>query len=145
MLDDELKISRIKGRFGTFSLLDDQKYLVLLRTFSHFTGFVVLNTQEKVLHGGLRITLKHIRGNIWICRSRRVVNNVLRGCVVCKQSQRTTMKGLHPPDLPAYRLPFDFAYSNTGIDFAGPLYVEMFIVMTKIKFLNIIFVYLQVR
>ena len=34
------------------------------------------------------------------------------------------MKGLPPPDLPAYRLSFDYAFSNTGIDFAGTLYVK---------------------
>ena len=34
------------------------------------------------------------------------------------------MKGLSPPDLPAYRLSFDYAFSNTEIDFAGPLYVK---------------------
>ena len=34
---DNLKILRLKGRFGNSSLLDDQKYPVLLRAFSHFT------------------------------------------------------------------------------------------------------------
>ena len=99
---DDLKILRLKGRFGNSSLLDDQKYPVLLRTFSHFTDLVVLNAHEKVLHGGLRITLNHIRGKFWICQSRRVVNKVLRRCVVCKRSQGRTMKGLPPPDLPTF-------------------------------------------
>ena len=39
-------------------------------------------------------------------------------------SQGRTMKGLPPPGLPAYRLSFDYAFNNTGIDFAGPLYVK---------------------
>ena len=34
------------------------------------------------------------------------------------------MKGLPPLDLPAYRLSFDYAFGNTEIDFAGPLYVK---------------------
>ena len=34
------------------------------------------------------------------------------------------MKGLPPPDLPAYRLSFDYTFSNTGIDFAASLYVK---------------------
>ena len=82
---DDLKTLRLKGCFGNSSLLDDQKYPVLLRTFSHFTDLVVLNAHEKVLHGGLRITLNHIRGKFWICQSRRVVNKVLRRCVVCNE------------------------------------------------------------
>ena len=51
---------RVKGCFGNSSLLEDQKYPVLLRTFSYFTNLAVLNAHEKVLHGGLRITLNHI-------------------------------------------------------------------------------------
>ena len=58
LLYDDLKILLLKGRFGNSSLLDDQKYSVLLRTFSHFTNLIVLNAHEKVLHGGLRSTLK---------------------------------------------------------------------------------------
>ena len=96
MFYDDLKILRLKRRFGNSSLLDDQKYPVLLRTSSHFTDLVVLNAHEKVLHGGLRITLNHIRDKFWICQSRRVVNEVLQRCVVCKQSQGRTMKGLPP-------------------------------------------------
>ena len=96
--------------------------------YGHFhillIDLVVLNAHEEVLHGGLGITLKHIRGKFWICQSRRVVNKVLRRSVVCKRSQGRTMKGLPPLDLPAYRLSFDYAFSNTGIDFAGPLYVK---------------------
>ena len=121
---DDLKILRLKRRFGNSSLLDDQKYPVLLRTFSHFTYLVVLNAHEKVLHGGLRITLNHIRGKFCICQSRRVVNKVLQRCVVCKRSEGRTMKGLPPPELTVYRLSFDYAFSYTGIDFAGPLYVK---------------------
>ena len=76
------------------------------------------------MHGGLLITLNHIRSNFWICQGRRVVNKVLRKCVVCKRSQGRTMKGLPPPDLPAYILSFDHAFSNTGIDFERTLYVK---------------------
>ena len=108
--------------------------------YEHLTDLVVLNANEKVLHGGLHITLNHICDKFWICQSRRVVNEFLRKCVVCKRRQGRTMKGLPPPDLPAYRLSFDYAFSNTGIDFAGPPTVT-----TKMKCLNVIFVYLHVR
>ena len=43
---------------------------------------------------------------------------------MCKRGQGRTMKRLPNPDLPAYRLSFDYAFSNTRIDFAGPIYVK---------------------
>ena len=58
------------------------------------------------------------------CQGRLVVYKVLRECVICKRRQRRTIKGLSPPDLPGYRLSFDYPLSNTEIDFAGPLYVK---------------------
>ena len=96
---DDLKILRLVGSFGNSSLLYDQKYPVLLRTLSHFTDLVVLNAHEKVLYGGLRMTLNHIRDKFWICQGRHVVLKVLRRCAVYKRSQRRTMKEPPPPTL----------------------------------------------
>jgi len=47
---------------------------------------------------------------------------ILDRCVTCKRVQALPLRGPPPPDLPSFRMSFDF--SNTGIDFAGPLYVR---------------------
>ena len=43
---------------------------------------------------------------------------------MCKYVIGKTMIGPAPPDLPEYRVSYKFAWSNIGIDHAGPLYVK---------------------
>ena len=53
-----------------------------------------------------------------------MVKQVIKECIVCKKVQARPLRGPEPTDLPSYRLSNDYAFSNTDIDFAGPLYVK---------------------
>ena len=113
--------------------------------FTFYWFIVVLNAHEKVLHGGLRIILNHIRGKFWICQGRRVVNKVLQRCVVCKPSQGRTMKGLSPPDYLLIDYPSIMHLITLKLILQVLFMLKMFIVMAKTNCLNFIFVYLYVR
>ena len=52
------------------------------------------------------------------------MKQVIKDCVVCKKAQSQPLDGPEPPDLSSYRLSNDYAFSNTGIDFASLLYVK---------------------
>ena len=52
------------------------------------------------------------------------MKQVIKDCIVCKKAQAWSLRGPEPPDLPSYYLSNDYGFSNTGIDFAGPLYVK---------------------
>ena len=69
------------------------------------------------------VTLSYVRQNYWITQGRKTVQKVLRDCVICKRFNGRTL--LPPPtaNLPSYRLNCDYAFQNTGLDFAGPLYI----------------------
>ena len=73
-----------------------------------------------VLHSGLNSTLNDLKNTYGICQRRKVVKQVIKGCVVCKKPQARPLRGPEPPALPSYRLSNDYGFSNTGIDFAGP-------------------------
>ena len=68
--------------------------------------------------------LNHIRGKFWTCQGRRGVNKVSQICVVYKRSHGRTVNGPPLPDPPAYRLSFEYAFSNIGINFAETFYVK---------------------
>ena len=69
-------------------------------------------------------TLNYLRNTYCICQGRKVVKQVIKNCVVCKKTQVWHLRSPEPPYLPSHRLSNDYAFSNTGIDFAGPLYVK---------------------
>ena len=56
--------------------------------------------------------------------ARKIMKQVMEDCVVCKKEQARPLRGPERPGLPSYRLSNDYAFSNTGTDFAGPLYVK---------------------
>ena len=52
------------------------------------------------------------------------MKQVIKDCGVCKKAQAWPLRGSEPPDLPSYRLSNSYAFSNTGTNFASPLYVK---------------------
>ena len=77
-----------------------------------------------MLDGGVNNTLNFIRNDYWLCKGRKIVRAILNKCVTCTISQSRTLLGPEPSDLSKSRLDFDYAFCNTGVDFAGPLYVK---------------------
>ena len=53
-----------------------------------------------------------------------MVDSAVTRCVTCIRWQKKPGKGPESPDLPRFRLSCDFAFSSTGVDYAGPLYVK---------------------
>ena len=85
---------------------------------------MICDCHIQVLHSGLNSTLNYLRNTYWICQGRKVVKQVIKDGVVCKKAQVWPLTVPKPPDLPSYRLSNDYAFSNTGIDIGGPLYVK---------------------
>ena len=69
-------------------------------------------------------TLNEIRSRFHISCSKSTVTSVIKGCVTCKYVLATPTVGPPPPDLPEYRVSYEFAFTNVGIDHAGPLFVK---------------------
>jgi len=124
LFSDENSLLRMKGRFANCNLDYNFIYPIFIPKDSYLTKLIILDSHERVLHAGLAITLNFIRNTYWITQGRRTVKMILDRCVTCKRAQALPLRGPPPPDLPSFRMSFDFAFSNTGIDFAGPLYVR---------------------
>ena len=124
LFNDKKGILRLKGRLENSHLSYDAKHPILLNRCSHFTRLIILHAHGKVKHMRTKSTLNEIRSRYWICSGKQTVNSVIKSCVHCKGVNGKTLIGPPPPDLPEYRVSYEFAYSNIGIDFAGPLYVR---------------------
>ena len=74
------------------------------------------------MHNGL--TLTQLRSRYWIPKGRQTVRRVIYKCVICRRAEGKAYAVPPPPDLPEFRVQQDFAFTNCGVDFAGPLHVR---------------------
>ena len=86
-----------------------------------FTTKLVEQAHMRTLHGGVGMTMAHIREKYWIPRLRRLARKVIKKCYGCRRFQAKALKqpvpGLHPRDRTEGNRPFQ----TIGVDFAGPL------------------------
>ena len=102
----------------------DARYPIFLPSDNHLTALIIEECHRKVLHNGVKETLTELRSRFWVPRGRQVVGRVIARCSVCKK-----FEGQHysvPPAaaLPGFCLEEQFAFTNTGLDFCGPLFVN---------------------
>ena len=68
--------------------------------------------------------VSRLRSQYWIIKGRQTVKGHIFTCVVCGRYEGHSYPSESVPDLPGFRVKGDFAFSFTGIDFAGPLFVK---------------------
>ena len=102
----------------------NMKYPYLLPKSSHFTKLVVVRSHEQVKHNGVKETLNNLTSEFWISRSRDYIKKIIHECVLCKHFEGQNYDYPEAPLLPEFRVKKDFAFSYTGIDYVGPLFVK---------------------
>ena len=80
--------------------------------------------RARVKHNGVREILAELRSRYWIVRGRSFVRKTLHRCAVCRRFEGKPYKPPPPPPLPAFRVTEAPAFTFTGVDYAGPLYVK---------------------
>ena len=112
---------RCYGRINHADIPQDSKTPLLLPTHHRFTELVIQSIHSCIFHNGIRETLDAVRENYWIIRGRKIVNQVIQRCIVCKKYQGPTLSTLRSAESPPDRVVNVPPFTNTGIDFAGPL------------------------
>ena len=117
-------ILRCKGRFRYSSLNYDEKHPAIIPRDHRLTSLIVSDAHSKVLHGGVANTLAKVREKFWIIRGRQLVKKAIKNCAICRRFEGVHYKLSPIADLPDFRTDAAPAFTNVGIDFAGPLYVK---------------------
>eukprot|EP00794_Sanderia_malayensis_P006135 gene6135-biopygen5084 len=120
--EDELLVC--KGRLGNADFEYRRKHPILLPKQNAFTDLVIYDCHARVHHNKLRSTLTELRGRFWVPRGRQQVKRVVGKCQICKRLEGKAFKPPPTTELPSFRVTETLPFSNTGVDFAGPLYVK---------------------
>ena len=118
------RILRCYGRLENSELSDDAKKPILLPGNHRLTLLMTKACHRRTLHGGARQTLAELRSMYWVCKGRQYVKKIIRSCGVCKRYIAQPFGTTVPSKLPAFRVKISRPFANTGVNFAGPLYLK---------------------
>ena len=131
-------VIRCQGRIENADVSSSSKTPILLPSHSHYTNLLIQQKHCEVLHNGIRDTLTAVRETHWIVKGRAAVKRVL-DCLLDLVGAGDYVAWLLPflhisymlhiyakfNQLPQDRVSSQAPSSMTGVDFAGPLYVQV--------------------
>eukprot|EP00731_Ephydatia_muelleri_P014947 Em0008g667a len=121
---DDKGIWRCGGRLQNAELSFSTKHPILLPRGHRISSLIVRAAHIHVLHNGVKETLTEVRRKYWIVKGRSLTKAILFRCTICRRYEGAALKGPPPPPLPEFRVKEEPAYTYTGVDFAGPLFVR---------------------
>ena len=121
---DENGLWRCGGRLVNADMNYDTKHPYLIPKDTHFARLLVINSHWEVMHNDVKETLNNLRSAFWIPRCRNFIRKIIHKCWLCQYFEGRSYDYPEAPPLPDFRVKNDFAFTYTGVDYAGPLYVR---------------------
>ena len=121
---DERGLIRISGRMKNADLDFCTKHPILLPKNSTLTNLIITDAHLRLKHGDLRDTLNETRSHYYILQGRSKVKSILRKCVTCRYFESKPFQKPPMASLPDFRVQVSYPFTNTGVDYLGPLLVK---------------------
>lgn len=123
-----------RGRLANSDLEAQSKFPIILPRDHRFTHLVILDCHKRVHHLKVGATLAELRSKFWVPKGRQCVKKIIKPCFRCKLLDSKAFNAPVPAPLPDFRVTEAPAFSQVGIDYAGPLFVKVNGEMTKAYF-----------
>lgn len=112
-------ILRVGGRLENSDLTYEQRHPILLHHKHTLTKNIVLYEHLNNLHAGPRLLRATLSREYWIVRLADAVKCCIHQCFTCVRTKGQTAHQIMA-NLPSSRLVIGKAFTNTGVDYAGP-------------------------
>ncbi|XP_070524006.1 uncharacterized protein [Cardiocondyla obscurior] len=120
---DQEGLLRVNGRLRHSSLLYNAKYPPILAKTSNLSLLYVRHAHQNCWHGGISLTLSTLRVHVWVIDGSNLVRKVVRNCIKCARF-RSLPLSQQMGNLPVLRVNLDRAFSESGVDYAGPISIR---------------------
>lgn len=125
-------ILRVGGRLQNSLKPFAEKHQMILPPKHNFTELIVRAEHARLLHAGSQHLVASLRCKYWIVHSRKIIRRFIHQCMRCFRLKASTAKQLMG-QLTVERVTPSRPFTNTGVDYAGPLYIKHGSTQSKIK------------
>lgn len=116
-------VLRVGGRLKPALLAYDITHPIILSQKCELINLIIADAHSLLLHGGIQLTLSHIRRTYWIINARNCVRQFIHRCVTCFRQKPQTCQQLMG-NLPMERTTPCRPFQRTGVDYAGPIILK---------------------
>lgn len=120
---DKALILRVGGRLQNSNLSYNAKHPIILHQKNPLSTLIIREAHQHTLHGGSQLTLNYINFRYWILGAKTAVQQVIHQCIRCFRF-KTTVNNQLMGALPAKRVTISRPFTNTGVDYAGPVHLK---------------------
>ncbi|XP_075150703.1 uncharacterized protein LOC142224804 [Haematobia irritans] len=124
---DEEGVMRLNGRLSRCPTLSySERHPIIVPYNSRFARLLVKYVHDISIHGGNQLVLRLIRIEYWIPRLTSLIRSTINRCKRClldRKKSCTQIMAALPPERTVLTRPF----TTTGVDFAGPFEIKLFI------------------
>jgi len=125
--EDKLQLNLQKNNEGVYECRGriQGDYPIYLPDGDIFTEKLVAHAHLQTLHGGVGLTMSHVRAKYWIPRLRRMARRIIRNCHGCKRFQAIALSSPPTGNLPTDRTGGSTPFQVVGVDYAGPIIYKL--------------------
>lgn len=120
---DQKQIIRVGGRLENADISFNKKHPIILDYKHHLTTLLMQQEHLKLMHCGPQQLLYSIREKYWPISGRRLARTIVKRCVICFRAKPIACEYLMG-NLPPERVNQCVPFTNTGIDYAGPVMIK---------------------
>ena len=143
---DSNKLLRVGGRQQNSKLSYSKQHPLILHGKHPVTKLIIHSEHQRLLHAGPTLLTTSLCRRYHIIGCRKIIRSITRGCITCRRTSARPQPQMLG-QLPIERITPGPVFDQTGVDYAGPVYIKYGYVRkpTVVKAYVCVFVSLSVK